>query len=76
MAEGQGPLRHRVGEGDALLKVRPGGGVFAQEQQDSSERIIGLQARRWGGHALRQTVELFPQLLRRRQRPPGLIKPT
>ena len=76
MAEHQGPLRRRVDEGDPLLQVRPGGGIFAQEEQGAPERVMGLQAARRGGLALRQPVELFPELPRRRQRPPVAIEPT
>ena len=76
MAERQGSLRRRVGEGDPLLEVRPGGGVFAQVEQGRPERIMGLQAVRRRSLMLRQLEELFPQLPRRRQRPPAVIEPT
>ena len=47
MAERQGPLRRWVGEGDALLEVRPGGGVVAQVEQGAPERVMCLQEVRW-----------------------------
>jgi hypothetical protein len=42
MAERQGPLLRRVGEGDPLLKVRLGRGVFAQVEEGAPERVVGL----------------------------------
>src|SRR5262245_22327216 len=67
MAERQGPLRRRVGEGYALLAVHPGGGVFAQEGQNAREYVMRLQAGRWCSCTLCELVELFPQLPCRRQ---------
>jgi hypothetical protein len=52
MAERLGLLRCGVNEGDALLEVRPGGGVFALEIQGAPERVMGLQAGRRFGLAL------------------------
>ena len=43
MAERLGALHRRVGEGDSLFEVRPGGSEFAQEEQGRPERVIGLQ---------------------------------
>ena len=44
IAERLGSLRHGVSEVTPLLEVRPGGCVFAQEEQGAPERVIGLQA--------------------------------
>ena len=63
--ERQGLLGRWVGEGDPLLEVHPGSGVFAQEEQGAPECIMGLQAGRWFGPALGQSGELFRQLSRR-----------
>src|SRR4029450_5561228 len=64
LAERQGPLRRRVGEGDPLLEVCPSGGVFAQVAQDDPERIVGLQEVRRCSRVLRQSEGLFTQLPR------------
>jgi hypothetical protein len=42
MAERLSPLSRRVGEADPLLEMRQGSGVFAQEEQGSPERFMGL----------------------------------
>jgi hypothetical protein len=42
MAECQSPLHCRVGEGDPLLKVRLGSGIFAQVEQGAPKRIMSL----------------------------------
>jgi len=76
MAEHQDLLRRRVAEGDALLEIGSGGGEFAQEEADNPERITGLQEQGWSRLALRQPVELFPQLPPRGQRPPVEIELT
>jgi hypothetical protein len=66
MAERQGPFYCRVSEGDSLLEMCPGGGVFAQEEQGRPERVMRLQAVRRVGLALRQPIELFPERPRSR----------
>jgi hypothetical protein len=76
MAERQGPLHRRVGEGDTLLQVCPGRGVFALEKQGAPERVMGLQAGHGCSLALGQPVELFAQLPCRRQDAPSEIEPT
>ena len=53
MAQRQGPLHGRISEGDSLLEMCPGSGVFAQEEQGCPKRVMRLQAMRWVGHALR-----------------------
>jgi hypothetical protein len=73
MTELQGSLLRRVDEGDPLLEVRPGINILIQLEQGVPELVMGLQEGRWRGLTLRQLVELFPQLPRRRQRPPGAI---
>ena len=50
----------RVGEGDPLLQVRPGGGVFAQIEQGAPERFVGLQAGMGSAARCASRTELFP----------------
>ena len=66
MAERQGLLRRRVGEGDRLIEVRPGRGVVTQVEQGHPEDIVCYQAMYRVGRVLRQPEELFPNLQRRR----------
>ena len=69
IVEHQGSLHRRVDESASLFEVRPGGGIFTQIEQGVPEHFVGLEEVRWLGLALRQPIELFPQLPRRRQRP-------
>ena len=62
MAEHQAPLRRRVGKGDPLLEVRPGGGVFAKVEEGAPEHFVGLQKVRRCSLVLREPVEPFSQL--------------
>src|SRR5215471_11357695 len=74
MVERMSPLRRQVDEGNPLLAVRQGGGVFTQEEQGDAERFVGSEEVRWYGRAPRQPVELFSQLPRRGQCPPSAIE--
>jgi hypothetical protein len=69
MAAHQSLLCGRIGAGDALLEVRPGGGIFAQVEQGAPERVMSFQEVRWRGLVLSEPVELFPRLACRWQRP-------
>jgi hypothetical protein len=59
MAKHQGLLHRWVGEGDALLQVYLGRGVFALEKQGTPERVMSFQEGHGCGLALCQPVELF-----------------
>src|SRR6266850_7739401 len=63
--ECQGLLHRRVRECDPLLQVRPGRGIFTEEEQGTPKGVMSLQTGRWCGRALCQSRELLSQLPRR-----------
>ena len=75
MVERQGPLCRQVGEGEALFQVRPGA-PYSPRKYKVVPSASWASRRDVGTAALRQAIELFPQLSRRRQRPPAVIEQT
>jgi hypothetical protein len=66
MVERPDLLRRQIDEGDALLTMCSGGGIFSQEAEGTSEHPVGFEAVHRCGYALGQPVELFSQLSRGR----------
>src|SRR4029453_16280977 len=74
MAQHQGALGYGVDEGDALLQVLPGRGVFTELEQGLLEGTMRLQEAYRGSRTLGQPHELFSQITRGQEYPSALIE--